>query len=215
MYRKEVIKKLVAEGVPTRVYGHNWDRHTPWPGTDGNLRKTLHDMWFYLLPRAREEGWGRVWDVLRRRLAGDRRPAVSDNEFPAAVVQGEYSEADFTALVRGAGINLGFTHMNPDWTREYPRQVRLRDFEIPMHGGFYLAQDCPELARHFEIGKEIVVWDTADDLVEKCRHYLERPGERAAVAEAGCRRARGWHTWVSRFAGLAKHLGMRLPSSAV
>ena len=211
-YRKMAIKKLVAQGVPTRVYGHNWSRRKPFSKTHGNLHKTLHDMWFYLLPRLREEGLGRITAVLKRRLSRNRKPLVSDDDLPAEVIQNEYLQTDFTALVRGASINLGFSQMDIDWTKEYPRMIRLRDFEVPMHGGFYLAQNCRELGQYFELGKEIAVWETMEDLVDACRYYLARPQERADITAAGHRRAIMCHTWLARFAGLVQHLGMRLPN---
>ena len=61
--------------------------------------------------------------------------------------------------------------------------------EGALAGGFFLANrldpklDHEPLGPYFEDGVEIVLFDTADDLVEKCRYYLEHEDERRAIAE--------------------------------
>ncbi len=213
-YRQRVLQKLASEKFPLRIYGHSWDRKGGWPATPGKFKKMLHDIRWYLPARIREEGLdiaATVW----RRLFPNRQPAVQIEKLPPDVVSGRYDESQFVPLVRGAAINLGFTQMLLDVTKEYPRMIRLRDFEIPIAGGFYLAQYCPELADYYEIGREIAVWDTVKDVVERCRYYLDRPDERMRIAEAGRLRALANHTWVHRFARMADELGMRLPESAL
>jgi spore maturation protein CgeB len=209
-YRQMVLHKLVDNNVPLRIYGHSWDRKGSWPATPGKWRKTLHDIRWYLLPRLREEGPELLLQFAQRALSG-RKPAVQSGKFPPGIIQGKYGDNEFVALVRGAAINLGFTQMMADVTKEYPRMIRLRDFEVPIAGGFYLTQNCPELSEYFEVGKEVAVWETAQDVVERCRYYLERPEERARIAEAGRERALNNHTWMNRFSAMAKELGMRLP----
>jgi spore maturation protein CgeB len=60
-----------------------------------------------------------------------------------------------------------------------------RTFEIPAVGSFLLAERTPQQASYFEEGREAAFFGSADELVVKARHYLARPDERAAVAEAG------------------------------
>jgi len=130
---------------------------------------------------------------------------------PSDAIWGRYGISQFGALVRGAAINIGFTQMDFDSRREYPRQIRLRDFEIPAFGGFYLAQSFPDLSLYYDIGREIAVWDSPKDVSERIRYYLARPDERASIASAGRLRATRNHTWLHRFASMAKELDMRLP----
>ena len=74
-----------------------------------------------------------------------------------------------------------------------------RDFEVPMSGGLYLTEAYEELERFYEVGKEIVTYSDAEDLVEKVRWLLSNPGEAEAIRQAGRRRALSGHTWGMRF----------------
>jgi len=212
-YRQRVLQQIAGAGIALRIYGNNWHAERPWPATAGAQRKLAHDLRAYLLPRLREEGRPFLGELARRCLR--RNPATVDAAaFPDGVICGRYEMNQFAALVRGAAINIGFSQMNADPRCEEPRQLRLRDFEIPACGGFYLAQSCPELPLYYEIGREIAVWDTAADVVEQIRYYLARPAERAAIARAGQRRVERNHTWLHRFAAIAAALGMALPMTA-
>jgi len=211
-YRQRVLQQIVRAGIPLRIYGNNWHAERPWPATAGARQKLAHDLRAYLLPRLREEGWPFVRELARR--FSSRQPATVDAAaFPDGVICGRYDTDQFAALVRGAAINLGFTQMDADPRREQPRQLRLRDFEIPACGGFYLAQSCPELSLYYEVGSEIAVWNSAADVVERIHYYLARPEERATIARAGRRRVEQNHTWLHRFAAIAAALGMALPAT--
>ena len=209
-YRQRVLQQIVRAGIPLRIYGNNWHAERPWPATAGARKKLAHDLRAYLLPRLREEGRPLVRELAGRCL-GSNPATVDAAAFPDGVICGRYDVDQFAALVRGAAINIGFTQMNADPRRDEPRQLRLRDFEIPACGGFYLAQSCPELPLYYEIGREIAVWETAADVEERIRYYLARPDERAAIAGAGRRRVERNHTWLHRFAAIAQALGMALP----
>lgn len=89
--------------------------------------------------------------------------------------------------------------------------MRLRDFEIPMAGGFYLTQRCAEVSFMFEEGSNVACWDGTEDLVEKIRFYLENPGIRREIAAAGRLHCEKHHTWARRFRVLLAELGLRPP----
>lgn len=61
--------------------------------------------------------------------------------------------------------------------------------ECALAGGFMLnashdaAREMEPVTTYFEPGREIVMFDSADDLVEKCRYYLAHPQERRDIAE--------------------------------
>lgn len=99
------------------------------------------------------------------------------------------------------------------WVRgigEIPRtsQIKGRTFEVPGSGGFLLTERVPHLEDYFEIGSEIAVFWTADELVEQVGWWLEHPQERAAAAEAGYRRVLAEHTYDHRFAEIFARVGL-------
>ena len=87
-------------------------------------------------------------------------------------------------------------------------QIRLRDFEVPMSGGFYLVEYMEELEEFFEIGKEIACYNGPEDLVEKVKHYLKHDTEREKIRRAGYERSLRDHTWQERFEAAFKLMGM-------
>lgn len=95
-------------------------------------------------------------------------------EFLAGI---EYSKG-----IVGSRICLGFLRKcNRD------RQTT-RTMEIPACGVFMLAERTEEHRQLFTEGKEAEFFESAEELVEKCRFYLGHEENRRAVAAAGRRR---------------------------
>jgi spore maturation protein CgeB len=56
-----------------------------------------------------------------------------------------------------------------------------------------------DLDQFYVPGKEIVLYTTLDDLVEKVRYYIAHETEREAIARAGYERSIREHTYEKRF----------------
>lgn len=83
---------------------------------------------------------------------------------------------------RDVAINLNLVNGNSE------TGLNMRHFEITAAGGFLLCYQHPELANHFEIGKECAVFCNEQDLLEKIRYYLQHQDERIEIARAGQKR---------------------------
>lgn len=77
-------------------------------------------------------------------------------------------------------------------------EMKARNFEIPAFGGFQLTHYVSPLEDYFEIGKEVSVYDCAEDLENKIRYYLHNEDERREIMMAGYRRAIHEHTYTNR-----------------
>ncbi len=74
-----------------------------------------------------------------------------------------------------------------------------RTFEIPACGSLQFAPRNAEIQTFFEDGKEIVLFDSPEELREKLDYYLSHESERTRLAEAGHRRClAGGHTYDDR-----------------
>ena len=79
-----------------------------------------------------------------------------------------------------------------------------------MSGGLALCKYNPELAEYFSEGKEILFYQTNDELIEKARYYTEKASddELARMKEAARTRAEQDHTWWKRFSAAFDALGL-------
>lgn len=76
--------------------------------------------------------------------------------------------------------------------------VNCRVFEALGSGAFLLSENRDVLRDVAEPNKEAVAFDSVEEAVRKVMHYLKRPEERFAIAEAGYRRAMRDHTYERR-----------------
>ena len=90
--------------------------------------------------------------------------------------------------------------------------VNLRSFEIPMSGGIEICRNNPELAEYFEESKEIIFYDTMEELVEKADYYIRKASEQEirSIKTAARRRAEGEHTWYHRFSKVLAELDLKI-----
>jgi hypothetical protein len=80
--------------------------------------------------------------------------------------------------------------------------LKMRDFDGPMSGSFYLTHDNPDLYALYDVGKEIETYRSIEECVEKAVFYLRDDDAREKIAMAGCKRAYREHTWDKRFSDL-------------
>ena len=101
-------------------------------------------------------------------------------------------------------INLGFSTCANLQGQKKILQIRLRDFEVPMSGGFYLTEYMKELEEFYNIGTEIVCYRDPAELADKINYYLQHETAREAIRRAGYERCLREHTWQHRFSAAFK-----------
>jgi spore maturation protein CgeB len=148
--------------------------------------------------------WGPRWEEQARRAA-----SPLDHEL-ARRAGGALGDDELVAMYSRSRVSLGFSAVAqlPKDGAEPIKQVRLRDFEAPMSGAFYLVERFDELAEFFEPGKEVVFFEDGDDLAEKAKYYLGHESERQNIRQAGMRRAREEHSWHRRFDRAFRQMGL-------
>jgi spore maturation protein CgeB len=87
-------------------------------------------------------------------------------------------------------------------------QIKGRNFEVPGAGGFLLTPYADNLDEYFLPGKEICVFTTMGDCLEKIRHYLDHDEERESIRRLGHARALRDHTYEKRFVDILRQLGI-------
>lgn len=76
--------------------------------------------------------------------------------------------------------------------------IPLRIFDILGSGGFCITNYQEDLATCFEIGKDLVVYDSLEDLCEKVPYYLEHEDERLEIAGNGYEKVKNLHNFEER-----------------
>jgi spore maturation protein CgeB len=131
---------------------------------------------------------------------------------------GKVSSEEMGAIFNSSRINLNLSNSTTHdlrWalsgplnlaryirSRKPSEQIKARNFEIPLAGGFQLTNYVPTLERYLKIGEEVSTFTTPEDCAGQIRYYLANDQERAAIATAGYERAMKEHTYLVRLSDI-------------
>lgn len=157
-------------------------------------------------------GWNpaRAWFI--EMLA---RQGIRVDCFGAGWPNGKVSFEEMERIFRESRINLNLSNSIPkdlrfvlsgprnlaSWLRspKNAEQIKARNFEIPLAGGFQLTNYVAGLERYLEIGRETAAYTSPEECAAQIKYYLANEPERAAIASAGKARAEAEHTYLLRF----------------
>jgi len=88
-------------------------------------------------------------------------------------------DKDLPKIFRDSAININIT------ARSLESGIPLRALDIMGAGGFLMSNYQPELAEYFEDGKELVLFESEKDLLDKIGYYLEHEELRKEIAYNG------------------------------
>jgi spore maturation protein CgeB len=178
--RPAYLERLAGAGVDVWAFGPGWTQ-PPWYETGRKVKRAL--------------------------LGGGARSAPNRGTIRRG---GVLSDLDYVQMYSRCKIALGFTTTAhaPQGGEPPIKQVRLRDFEAPMSGAFYMVEFIEELSDFFKPGEEIVFFSDPDDLIQKAQYYLHHEDEREGIRQAGMNRARKDHSWRSRFEKAFREMGL-------
>jgi len=162
----------------------------------GGLSRRFHAARRAMVEYAIENGVNiKVWGGYREHFVGS--PILR-------VWQGQiWGEEQVKALCAAKiGLNFHVDHR----AGELDRGLNLRAFELAACGVFQLLQRVPGVGEFFEEGKEIVCFDTKEEMLDKIRYYLAHESERQQIAEAARKRVLREHTWGQRITLMTQHL---------
>ena len=116
--------------------------------------------------------------------------------FGAGSKNGQVSLEKMVEIFNRTKINLNFTDVSvKNALRREPninsrvRRLKGRIAEICLCGGFVLSEYAPGIEEVFEVDREIVVFRSREEMVEKIKYYLEHENKRETIADNGYMRA--------------------------
>ncbi len=131
--------------------------------------------------------------ILSDRFSVDLYTASDTSQLPNIHNKGTVASlTEMPKIFHLSKINLNFT-IKPIQTG-----LPLRIWDIMGCGGFVLTNYQEEIAEYFEIGKEIEIFGSETELLEKCEYYLSHDDERAQIAQNGYNKVKEFHTWIHR-----------------
>jgi len=108
---------------------------------------------------------------------------------------------DLLAALNSATVTLIFSR-----TPGGHEIIKVGLFDFLAAGALVAASYIPELTRYLEPGKEIVTFETTDELIALVKHFREHPDEAATVRAAGRARTLREHTWRAVWPGLLRSI---------
>lgn len=118
---------------------------------------------------------------------------------------------EMVELYSSFAISLGITDVRNTYLLKNPvLKLHLRTFEIPMSGGLQIINYTDELASYFEDEKEIILYKSEEEFIDKAKFYLQdsQKKTRMNMKIAARKRAVSDHTWMNRFIKVFKKFGI-------
>ena len=157
----------------------------------------------------------RKWLVEQLKEAG-----INVECFGAGWKNGRVSYEEMVKILKTSKINLNISNSvsfdiryvlssersQQEFMRSAKRieQLKARNFEIPAFGGFQLTNYTPSLENYFNIGSEVAVYMSIDDLILQIKYYLDNEEERKQITINGYKRAINEHTYLNRLKDIFK-----------
>jgi len=116
--------------------------------------------------------------------------------------QGEVWGLDMYRALLSSKITI---NRHIDVAENYANNMRL--YEATGCGAMLITEYKDNLNELFKDGSELVVYRSAEELIDRVRYYLEHEKEREAIAKAGQKRTLSEHTYYHRMRELLKIIG--------
>lgn len=115
------------------------------------------------------------------------------SELPKVINRGYVDYYKVMPLIfRYSKINLNMS------LRTIKSGIPLRIFDILGAGGFLITNYQSDIAEYFNIGEDLICYESEADLVEKVGYYLEHEEERKRIAANGYRKVKQFHNYEMR-----------------
>jgi hypothetical protein len=228
--RDRWMAELVRADVPLVIYGPGWggpaaapedknDKQPPPPPPEdlGRPAPPAGSMGSYLQAIKR--------NIHREGLAGGLTRSVRQIQYrretrKLAPIFKPFAKGPlpFEKIFQAFGENEVILNFSNVWADGRPGSeliphVRLRDFEAPMCRTCYVTGHTDEIEEFYEPDKEVVIYKTPEELVDKTKFYLANPDAAEKVREAGFQRARRDHAWTNRFEELFRKIDLKVKRS--
>ena len=110
------------------------------------------------------------------------------------------SRLDMPMIFKCSKINLNIT------AKTIRSGLSQRVFDVLGAGGFLITNYQFEIPEYFEAGKDLVVYESEEDLLQKCEYYLSHESERLEIARSGYEKVKQKHTFTIRMEEMLQNI---------
>lgn len=206
--RPEFVKHLLDTGIDIHVFGPNWKPELSSRNQIKDKIKSSEKVSLYQRIKKHTPATFCQAVINRLNIFKRAKKKIEPIVLPERILGRILDDKPMIQMYSKSRINLGFSSCWTEPNEDRILQVRLRDFEVPMSGGFYIVEYQKELEEFFEIGKEIICYENKEDIAEKVKYYLSHDQKRENIRQAGMKRARAEHTWQKRFEKVFREIGL-------
>ena len=203
--RESLLAEAITLGAGLELRGPGWLPGTTPSAHRGGRTSGIRTRIANQLDLVRHDG---VTSLLWKATYRVRTP-VPDAVF-ATVARPPVFGDEYIRVTQGSRVTLGINRY-PSYRRPFSRPdsySRLRDVEAPMMGACYLTEWTPELEHMYDLGREVVTYRSATELVEKLRELERDEASRRKIRREGQRRALADHTVGRSLQAIGQLLGI-------
>lgn len=202
--RRALLGQAIESGAEINIYGAGWNGEQKHPcATRKDCGKLLANQWRDITTRG-VDSW--LYKFERRFRPLPQPPAI-----PLRRLCGKLSPDDFVRVMQQSAVAIGINRVTVHY-RSLRRPItysRLRDIEAPMMGACYLTEWAEDLEHLYEVGKEIEIYRTAEELKEKLETLRKNPGRRREMRRLAQARALNEHSVAASLLKIGRELGVR------
>ena len=207
------IEELFRRGIEVELFGVGWLSAGEGGNPNGQQRGLGWRDGARHLAGSLSHPNGRTWaraTLLRRirRRSADPDLQAQISKMANPPLPGE----EMIQLFSRSKLSLGFNELGHTYLLKNPLSTnRTRDFEAVASGACHFIRRMPEWAPYFEEDREVLCYDSADELADKIHYYLDpkRDAARTRIRQNARERAVAEHTWTHRFDEISRQLGIK------
>ena len=205
--RREMFGRAIEVGADIVLRGPGWLTEAAWLESSGHSQRSITRKIANQLALIRTHGIASLVVKLENRLWPIRIPAI-----PESNVRSSVNNTEYVRITREAMVTVGINRV-PTWKTPNRRPLyftRLRDIEAPMLGACYLTEWTESVSKLYEVGVEVEVYRTPEELSEKIKELKQDPLRRRNMRERAQRRALNDHCMARSVKSIIQRLGLCL-----
>lgn len=205
--RTNKINDLLANGVNCSLYSNALFNKGYNTSLGGKKKLDVMDVLvkasrYMRFPIGRDVFYSTIMNKLKSKSALN-----TDSEFVS--LNHSVSHEEMCHLYSALSLSLNISELRDTYILKKPiPKIHLRTFEIPMCGGLQFTSYNDEIAQYFEDGKEIVLYHSKEEMIDKAKFYLDEKNSSLVqdMKVAARKKAENEHTWTIRFNKIFKEL---------